>query len=57
MTTFLSPKNMKKLMYVLTMMLLHTAVSAQHISKLATWKVYGLLYGLPIYWGHAKRIY
>lgn len=54
MITFLSPKNMKKLMYVLTIMLVHTSVSAQHISKLATWKVYGS-FGLPVYWGHARE--
>jgi hypothetical protein len=54
MITILSPKSIKKFIYVLTILLVHTAVSGQHISKLATWKVYGS-YGLPIYWGHARE--
>jgi hypothetical protein len=54
MITFLIPKSIKKFMYVLTIMLIHTAVTGQHISKLAKWKVYGS-YGLPMYWGHARE--
>jgi len=54
MITFLIPNSIKKFMYVLAIMLIHTAVSGQHISKLATWKVYGS-YGLPVYWGHARE--
>lgn len=54
MITLFSYKNTRKLMFVLTIMLVNGVVSGQHISKLATWKIYGS-YGLPVYWGHARE--